>query len=82
MNQIESEISEGSSRKKTCINIIIIIICRSILILSGVYYSYVLYCATTDRKLLALVTCSIIIFIDTVIICIRRKGLDYKWLNN
>jgi hypothetical protein len=59
-------------------NIIAAIFCRTSLLLIGLYFNYFLAC-TQKAKYYGLLTFTIVIIIETMHICIKRKGLDFKW---
>jgi hypothetical protein len=59
-------------------NIIATIFSRSILIILGIYFIYFISC-TQGAKYYGLLTFTFVIVIETLYICIKRKGIDFKW---
>ena len=61
-------------------NIVGTLICRSVLIITGIYFNYFVAC-TQGATYYSLLVFTLVILIETIYICIKRKGLDFKWYN-
>lgn len=59
-------------------NMIATIICRSILIIIGIYFNYFISCSM-GAQYYSLLIFTVIILLETLYICIRRRGIDFKW---
>lgn len=69
---------KGLIKANTFLNITKTIICRLILFGVSTYYIYIMSCLL-DTTYALLFILNIIIVIDTLWICVRRKGVDFKW---
>jgi hypothetical protein len=63
-------------------NIIRTALCRLILIGFGLYFTVYSSCINQNLNILAFLSCSLIVLIDTIYICVINKGIDHKWFIN
>jgi hypothetical protein len=62
-------------------NILAAITCRLILIGIGAYMTEIIGCMSVKNEYYSLFVFSIIIFFDTVYLCVKRKGIEYNWFS-
>ena len=61
-------------------NILATITCRLILIGIGTYMTEMVGCMI-KKEYYSLFVFSIIIFLDTIYLCVKRKGIEYNWFS-
>ena len=59
-------------------NILATIFCRSILIAFGIYFTYFIACSL-GAKYYGLLVFNLIIAAECFMICVFRKGVEFKW---
>jgi len=59
-------------------DIIVCFIFRSVLMITGVYFIYFIGC-THGSEYYGLFAFTAIILLETLYICIRKRGVDFKW---
>ena len=61
-------------------NKIVLVMCRSVLIAFGVYFTYFIGC-THDQKYYGLFAFTVLIIVETIYLCVRRNGIDFGWFS-
>ena len=80
--EVDTEIRNIHERayvsKRKYLNILKTSLCRLMLLLLGVYFTYYLGCAV-NPSYYGLLVFSAIIFFDMAYICVFNGGADFKW---
>ena len=80
MTKIASEcVTEYQTYCYNYVNIFITAIFRLILVLVGIYYICTITCSFNDYRIYTLFALTLVIIADTLYICIKRNGSDFKW---
>jgi len=61
-------------------NILVTLSCRLILIALSIYLVQIISCAISNKNY-SLFTLTLVIILDTAYVCIKRKGIDFKWFS-
>ena len=77
----DSELNDFHDYKYKYLNIVIAALCRFMLILVGTYYIYLIACYYEKYSFYGFLSFILIIVADTLYICIKRNGIDFKWYN-
>lgn len=67
------------SQNFNILNIIQTLFCRCLLIGLGLYYIIYIVCVSQDNTYYGLLVLSVVIALDTFIVCIIRNGYDFGW---